>query len=154
MELKELWYLFHWQHTTISNFPMKMDLVSACTFLASGKLIKASSICLCVLYVCPQDIVKWPKGKKGFDFVLFLPVVTEKSRTNWHLINVRQPSTQQYVMKYVKKGSRVFVGGRIEYLRSQDEQGQTKDLAVVISGACLIIKLSLLLTGLNQEMLH
>ncbi len=53
------------------------------------------------------------------------------------MINVRQPSTQQYVMKYVKKGSRVFVGGRIEYLRSQDEQGHTKDLAVVISGKML-----------------
>ncbi len=67
-------------------------------------------------------------------------LATEKSRTNWHLINVRQPSTQQYVMKYVKKGFRVFVGGRIEYLRSQDEQGHTKDLAVVISGKKLMFK--------------
>ncbi len=31
----------------------------------------------------------------------------------------------------------MFVGGRIEYLRSQDEQGHTKDLAVVISGKML-----------------
>lgn len=66
--------------------------------------------------------------------VPFFNTATEKSRTNWHLVNVRQQSTQQYVMKYIKKGSRVFVGGRIEYLRSQDEQGQTKDLAVIISG--------------------
>lgn len=79
---------------------------------------------LCIL--CDNDYVLWQISS----------VVTEKSRTNWHLINVRPPSTQQYVMKYVKKGSRVFVGGRIEYLRSQDEQGETKDLAVIISGMC------------------
>ena len=52
-----------------------------------------------------------------------------QEKTEWHrcvLWNVRGTGLADVVEKYVKKGDRVYVEGRIEYRQWTDREGQTK----------------------------
>lgn len=54
-------------------------------------------------------------------------------KTDWHRICVFKPILRETVFKYLKKGQRVLVEGRITYGEYLDEDGQKKPSAAIIA---------------------
>ena len=55
-------------------------------------------------------------------------------QTSWHLLNIRIPRLREYTLKYIRKGSRLLVHGRLEYTQSTREDGSIKDHTIVVVG--------------------
>ena len=66
--------------------------------------------------------------------VLLSPLVTETNWVSWHSINVIRPALQEIVLKYVKKGTRVLVNGRLEYQTKFNDDGTRIRNSNVIAG--------------------
>ncbi|XP_053970880.1 single-stranded DNA-binding protein, mitochondrial [Hylaeus volcanicus] len=54
-------------------------------------------------------------------------------RTEWHRICVFKPQLRDTVSKYLRKGQRVLVTGKVSYGEFKDEEGQTKPSTAVIA---------------------
>ncbi|XP_076629478.1 mitochondrial single stranded DNA-binding protein [Colletes latitarsis] len=54
-------------------------------------------------------------------------------RTEWHRICIFKPNLRDTVTKYLKKGQRVLVVGKVSYGEFKDEEGETKSSTAVIA---------------------
>ncbi|XP_043260233.1 single-stranded DNA-binding protein, mitochondrial isoform X2 [Colletes gigas] len=54
-------------------------------------------------------------------------------RTEWHKICIFKPNLRDSVSKYLKKGQRVLVVGKVSYGEFKDEDGETKSSTAVIA---------------------
>ena len=69
-----------------------------------------------------------------FSFIPSLALlVTEKSTVQWHTLNVHRPFIKNYILQYVRKGTRLLINGRLEYRNITRDEVMTK-LAVVVVG--------------------
>lgn len=56
----------------------------------------------------------------------------QKEVTQWHRIAVKNENLVGIVEKYVKKGSKVYVEGRLEHRKYTDKDGQEKYISEVV----------------------
>ena len=50
----------------------------------------------------------------------------KRERTEWHTISVFDQNAAQYAQNYLRKGSKVYVEGRIQTRKWQDQSGQDR----------------------------
>jgi single-strand DNA-binding protein len=46
-----------------------------------------------------------------------------KERTEWHSVSIFDPSTVEYVSQYLKRGDRVYIEGKVQTRKWQDQSG-------------------------------
>lgn len=46
-----------------------------------------------------------------------------RERTEWHSVSIFDPSTVDYVSQYLKKGDRVYIEGKVQTRKWQDQSG-------------------------------
>lgn len=46
-----------------------------------------------------------------------------RERTEWHSVAIFDPSTVEYVAQYLKKGDRVYIEGKVQNRKWQDQSG-------------------------------
>lgn len=56
-----------------------------------------------------------------------------EDRTEWHSVTVFDTKTANFVEKYVRKGSRLIVEGRIHYSEYTDKEGNKRQGVEIIS---------------------
>lgn len=56
-----------------------------------------------------------------------------EDRTEWHSVTVFDAKTANFVEKYVRKGSRLIVEGRIHYSEYTDKEGNKRQGVEIIS---------------------
>ncbi|XP_068627791.1 single-stranded DNA-binding protein, mitochondrial [Battus philenor] len=54
-------------------------------------------------------------------------------RTDWHRISIFKPSLRDTVFKYLKKGQRVYVTGKLSYGEIKLDDGQVRTASTVIA---------------------
>lgn len=54
-------------------------------------------------------------------------------RTDWHRISIFKPGLRDTVYKYMKKGSRVYVTGKISYGEVKTDDGQVRTASTIIA---------------------
>jgi len=47
----------------------------------------------------------------------------KRERTEWHSVSIFDPSTVDYVSQYLKKGDQVYIEGRVQTRKWQDQSG-------------------------------
>ena len=47
----------------------------------------------------------------------------KRERTEWHSVSIFDPSTVEYVSQYLKKGDRVYIEGKVQTRKWQDQSG-------------------------------
>ncbi|XP_031552158.1 single-stranded DNA-binding protein, mitochondrial-like [Actinia tenebrosa] len=62
-----------------------------------------------------------------------------ESKTSWHSITVFKPFLQDKVNSYVRKGTRLFVQGSIDYNSYVDQEGQKKYITSIIPNDIIIL---------------
>ena len=60
-------------------------------------------------------------------------------RPCWHTINVHKPQLQEYVLKYIEKGSRLLLNGRIEYRNLTKGENAPRTVTVIVVDDMVII---------------
>jgi single-stranded DNA-binding protein len=66
--------------------------------------------------------------------IYILSAVSERFRTAWHLLNVRNPRLRDIILDNIYKGTRLMVNGRLEYTQSTREDGSTREYTVIVVG--------------------
>ncbi|XP_032234070.2 single-stranded DNA-binding protein 1-A, mitochondrial [Nematostella vectensis] len=61
------------------------------------------------------------------------------SKTSWHNISVFKPSLQEKVNLHVRRGSRLFVQGSLDYTSYVDQDGQKKYSTSIIPNDIIIL---------------
>ena len=54
-------------------------------------------------------------------------------KTEWHRIVVFKPSLIETVMRYVGKGNRILVQGRLSYGEMKDSEGQSRTTSSIVA---------------------
>lgn len=49
-----------------------------------------------------------------------------RERTEWHSVSVFSPASVSYVQSYLKKGSKIYVEGKLQTRKWQDQTGQDR----------------------------
>lgn len=55
-----------------------------------------------------------------------------RERTEWHSVSIFDPSTVDYVTQYLKKGDQVYIEGRVQTRKWQDQSGADRYSTEVI----------------------
>ena len=50
----------------------------------------------------------------------------KRERTEWHSVSIFDPSTVDYVSQYLKKGDRVYIEGKVQTRKWQDQSGSDR----------------------------
>ena len=56
----------------------------------------------------------------------------QKSQTNWHSVVVWEPNAVTYAKKFLKKGAKVYVEGKLETRKWQDKSGSDRYTTEVV----------------------
>jgi single-strand DNA-binding protein len=60
-------------------------------------------------------------------------------KTDWHRVCVFKPYLRENVYKYMSKGQRVYVTGKVSYGEIKDEQGNTHVATSIIADEVIFI---------------
>lgn len=55
------------------------------------------------------------------------------TKTTWHSVNIFKPNMQEIALKYMVKGSRVYINGKLHNYK-ETKEGIDKYVTVVIAG--------------------
>ncbi|GIY64365.1 single-stranded DNA-binding protein, mitochondrial [Caerostris darwini] len=62
-----------------------------------------------------------------------------RQKTDWHKISVFKDSLRDTVLKYLKKGHRVYVDGRIVYSEYSDTKGNTLNSTTIVANDIIFL---------------
>lgn len=54
-------------------------------------------------------------------------------RTDWHRISIFKPGLRDTVYKYLKKGQRVYITGKLSYGEVKMDDGQVRSASTIIA---------------------
>ncbi|KAF5914489.1 hypothetical protein HPG69_016440, partial [Diceros bicornis minor] len=60
-------------------------------------------------------------------------------KTTWHRISVFRPGLRDVAYQYVKKGSRIYVEGKVDYGEYTDKNNVRRQATTIIAGKKLVI---------------
>ncbi|XP_065740032.1 single-stranded DNA-binding protein, mitochondrial isoform X1 [Phocoena phocoena] len=60
-------------------------------------------------------------------------------KTTWHRISVFRPGLRDVAYQYVKKGSRIYVEGKVDYGEYMDKNNVRRQATTIIAGKALVI---------------
>ena len=70
-------------------------------------------------------------------------------KKTWHRISVFRPGLRDVVYQYVKKGSRIYVEGKVDYGEYTDKNNVRRQATTIIAGKALLIIAILFFFSLN-----
>ncbi|NXY83867.1 SSBP protein, partial [Alcedo cyanopectus] len=69
----------------------------------------------------------------GDNFVIFIKLGDISQKTTWHRISVFRPGLRDVTYQYVKKGSRIYVEGKIDYGEYTDKNNVRRQATTIIA---------------------